>query len=195
MLWRRRRFFRARAETLTRGLVDSIVDSAVQLFDKTHGGFGQAPKFPHSSVIDLMLERQKWPGGASLQTVVEKTLSGMAAGGFHDQIGGGFHRYSVDERWCVPHFEKMSYDNSELLKNYLHGYQALAFAALSRGRRGNDFVGERSVVRSDSAADSTRARTRTRRSMMTAIISRGRSTKCGPCFRRKKRARSRFITT
>ena len=49
----------------------------------------------------------------------------MAAGGFHDQIGGGFHRYSVDERWCVPHFEKMSYDNSELLKNYLHGYQAL----------------------------------------------------------------------
>jgi uncharacterized protein YyaL (SSP411 family) len=110
------------------GLVDSILDSAEQLFDKTHGGFGQAPKFPHSSVIDLMLERQKWPGGASLQTVVEKTLSGMAAGGFHDQIGGGFHRYSVDERWCVPHFEKMTYDNSELLKNYLHGYQALGLA-------------------------------------------------------------------
>ena len=58
-----------------------------------------------------------------LQAVAEKTLNGMAAGGFHDQIGGGFHRYSVDERWCVPHFEKMSYDNSELLKNYLHGYQ------------------------------------------------------------------------
>ena len=107
------------------GLVDSILDSAEQLFDKRHGGFGHAPKFPHSSVIDLMLERQKWPGGASLQGVVEETLSGMAAGGFHDQIGGGFHRYSVDERWCVPHFEKMSYDNSELLKNYLHGYQAL----------------------------------------------------------------------
>jgi uncharacterized protein YyaL (SSP411 family) len=110
------------------GLVDSILDSAEQLFDRTHGGFGQAPKFPHSSVIDLMLEREKWPGGASLQGVVEKTLSGMAAGGFHDQIGGGFHRYSVDERWCVPHFEKMSYDNSELLKNYLHGYQALGLA-------------------------------------------------------------------
>ncbi|HKN60014.1 MAG TPA: thioredoxin domain-containing protein, partial [Candidatus Acidoferrales bacterium] len=107
------------------GLVDSILDSAEQLFDKRYGGFGHAPKFPHSSVIDLMLERQKWPGGASLQGVVEETLSGMAAGGFHDQIGGGFHRYSVDERWCVPHFEKMSYDNSELLKNYLHGYQAL----------------------------------------------------------------------
>ncbi len=111
--------------TFDSSLVDSILDSAEQLFDKTHGGFGNAPKFPHSSVIDLMLERQRWPGGASLRTVVEKTLSGMAAGGFHDQIGGGFHRYSVDERWCVPHFEKMTYDNSELLKNYLHGYQAL----------------------------------------------------------------------
>jgi uncharacterized protein YyaL (SSP411 family) len=111
--------------TFDSSVVDSILDSAEQLFDKTHGGFGHAPKFPHSSVIDLMLERQKWPGGASLRTMAEKTLSGMAAGGFHDQIGGGFHRYSVDERWCVPHFEKMSYDNSELLKNYLHGYQAL----------------------------------------------------------------------
>ena len=110
--------------TFDSSVVDSILDSAEQLFDKTHGGFGNAPKFPHSSVIDLMAERQKWPGGASLKTV-EKTLSGMAAGGFHDQIGGGFHRYSVDERWCVPHFEKMSYDNSELLKNYLHGYQSL----------------------------------------------------------------------
>jgi uncharacterized protein len=110
--------------TFDASLVDSVIDSAEQIFDKTHGGFGHAPKFPHSSVIDLMLERQKWPGGVSLQTVVEKTLSGMTAGGFHDQIGGGFHRYSVDERWCVPHFEKMSYDNSELLKNYLHGFQA-----------------------------------------------------------------------
>ena len=117
--------FQGARGSLDSSLVDSIIDSAEQIFDKTHGGFGHAPKFPHSSVIDLMLERQKWPGGASLQTVVEKTLNGMAAGGFSDQIGGGFHRYSVDERWCVPHFEKMSYDNSELLKNYLHGYQAL----------------------------------------------------------------------
>ncbi|MGB0034552.1 MAG: DUF255 domain-containing protein, partial [Candidatus Acidiferrales bacterium] len=105
------------------GSVDSVVESALHLFDEQHGGFGNAPKFPHSSAIDLLLERQKWPGGAHLQTVVEKTLNGMAAGGFHDQVGGGFHRYSVDERWCVPHFEKMSYDNSELLKNFLHGYQ------------------------------------------------------------------------
>ena len=107
------------------GVVDSVIESARHLFDEQHGGFGHAPKFPHSSVIDLLLERQKWPDGAPLQSVAEKTLSGMAAGGFRDQLGGGFHRYSVDERWCVPHFEKMSYDNSELLKNYLHGYQSL----------------------------------------------------------------------
>ncbi len=106
-------------------IVDTIVSGALRLFDEKNGGFGQAPKFPHSSVIELLLERRTWPGGASLQLVVQRTLDGMAAGGFHDQLGGGFHRYSVDERWCVPHFEKMSYDNSELLKNYLHGYQVL----------------------------------------------------------------------
>ena len=105
-------------------VVDTVVDAAVKRFDARHGGFGDAPKFPHSSAIDLLLERQKWPGGDELRTIVEKTLDGMAAGGFADQIGGGFHRYSVDERWCVPHFEKMSYDNSELLRNYLHGYQS-----------------------------------------------------------------------
>jgi len=104
-------------------VVDSVIQSALARFDETHGGFGQAPKFPHSSAIDLLLERSHWPDGAKLWTIAEKTLHGMAAGGFRDQIGGGFHRYSVDERWCVPHFEKMSYDNSELLKNYLHGYQ------------------------------------------------------------------------
>jgi len=107
------------------GVADAVVDSAMGQFDGTHGGFGHAPKFPHSSVIDLLLERLAWGGGTELRRVIEGTLDGMAGGGFHDQIGGGFHRYSVDERWCVPHFEKMSYDNSELLKNYLHGYQAL----------------------------------------------------------------------
>jgi len=104
-------------------VIDAVVDSALARFDEVHGGFGHAPKFPHSSTVDLLLERAKWPGGGKLESIARKTLDGMAAGGFHDQIGGGFHRYSVDERWCVPHFEKMSYDNSELLKNYLHGYQ------------------------------------------------------------------------
>jgi uncharacterized protein YyaL (SSP411 family) len=105
------------------GIVDSVVESAQKLFDTEHGGFGESPKFPHSSVIDLVLERAHWKGGEPLRYLAEKTLDGMAAGGFRDQLGGGFHRYSVDERWCVPHFEKMSYDNSELLKNYLHGFQ------------------------------------------------------------------------
>jgi uncharacterized protein YyaL (SSP411 family) len=105
------------------GVVDAVVAGAERLFDQTHGGFGQMPKFPHSAVIDLLLERAYAPDGEKLQAIVVKTLDGMADGGFHDQVGGGFHRYSVDERWCVPHFEKMSYDNSELLKNYLHGYQ------------------------------------------------------------------------
>ncbi len=107
------------------GIVDTIVASALRMFDETHGGFGQAPKFPHSSILELLLDCRTWPTGTDLQQIAARTLDGMAAGGFHDQIGGGFHRYSVDERWCVPHFEKMSYDNSELLKNYLHGYQAV----------------------------------------------------------------------
>jgi uncharacterized protein len=105
-------------------VIDSVIENALRVFDETYGGFGHAPKFPHPPVIDLLLERRKWPGGELLQPVIEKTLTGMANGGFHDQVGGGFHRYSVDERWVVPHFEKMSYDNSELLKNYVHGFQA-----------------------------------------------------------------------
>lgn len=105
-------------------VIESIVQASVRLFDQTHGGFGNAPKFPQSAILDLLLERQTWPDDTPLKDVIERSLDGMARGGFHDQIGGGFHRYSVDERWCVPHFEKMSYDNSELLKNYLHAYQA-----------------------------------------------------------------------
>ena len=81
------------------------------------------PKFPHSSAVDLLLEAYQGTRDARLLHVAERTLEGMALGGVYDQVGGGFHRYSVDERWCVPHFEKMSYDNSELLKNYLHGFQ------------------------------------------------------------------------
>jgi uncharacterized protein YyaL (SSP411 family) len=105
------------------GVVDAIVESALGQFDEAHGGFGHAPKFPHSSTVDLLLERYQATRDAQLLHVAQRTLEGMALGGVYDQVGGGFHRYSVDERWCVPHFEKMTYDNSELLKNYLHGYQ------------------------------------------------------------------------
>ena len=105
------------------GIVDSVIESALHLFDEQHGGFGQSPKFPHASAVDLLLERYQSTRDPHLLHVAERTLEGMALGGVYDQVGGGFHRYSVDERWCVPHFEKMTYDNSELLKNFLHGYQ------------------------------------------------------------------------
>ncbi len=104
-------------------LVDDMVDSMVSMFDPRHGGFGSAPKFSHPAAIELLLERYQASGEERLLAVVDASLEKMARGGVYDQLAGGFHRYSVDERWLVPHFEKMSYDNSELLKNYLHGYQ------------------------------------------------------------------------
>jgi uncharacterized protein YyaL (SSP411 family) len=132
----------AQAETFTgahgafdAGVVDSQIKSLTQLFDIRHGGFGRAPKFPHCSATDLVLEEyQRTAGqgtskddspesGKHLLAMAETSLEKMARGGVYDQLAGGFHRYSVDEKWLVPHFEKMSYDNSELLKNYLHGWQ------------------------------------------------------------------------
>jgi len=104
-------------------VVDAVVASSLQLFDEQHGGFGTAPKFPHASAADMLLERYQATRNQKLLHVAQHTLDGMALGGVYDQLAGGFHRYSVDERWCVPHFEKMTYDNSELLKNFLHGYQ------------------------------------------------------------------------
>ena len=116
-------FTGARAE-FDPGVVDAQIASVTQQFDIKNGGFGHAPKFPHSSVIDLVLERYQQTEEKHLLAMVETTLEKMARGGVYDQLAGGFHRYSVDERWLVPHFEKMSYDNSELLRNYLHGWQA-----------------------------------------------------------------------
>jgi uncharacterized protein YyaL (SSP411 family) len=104
-------------------IVDAQIKSITQLFDIKNGGFGRAPKFPHCSAIDLILERYQQTKEKHLLAMAETTLEKMARGGVYDQLAGGFHRYSVDERWLVPHFEKMSYDNSELLKNYLHGWQ------------------------------------------------------------------------
>jgi uncharacterized protein YyaL (SSP411 family) len=109
----------ARAE-FDLSVVDAQISSMTQLFDTRNGGFGKAPKFPHASGVDLLLERYGQIGEKHLLAMAETTLEKMAKGGVYDQLAGGFHRYSVDERWLVPHFEKMSYDNSELLKNYLH---------------------------------------------------------------------------
>jgi uncharacterized protein YyaL (SSP411 family) len=104
--------------------VDSIINSALGMFDSLNGGFGHAPKFAHPAVLDLLIDRYARTGDQKIREVFVTTLEKMARGGVYDQLAGGFHRYSVDERWIVPHFEKMAYDNSELLKNYVHGYQA-----------------------------------------------------------------------
>ena len=117
-------------------VIGEQIASITQLFDIRHGGFGQSPKFPHASAIDLVLERFQQTGEAHLQAVAETTLTKMSRGGVYDQLAGGFHRYSVDERWLVPHFEKMSYDNSELLRNYLHGWQVTKNPALRQTAEG-----------------------------------------------------------
>ena len=108
-------------------IVGVMVQSAVAIFDAKNGGFGGAPKFPHASAIDLLLDWYARTREERVSTVITTTLTKMSMGGVYDQLGGGFHRYSVDDRWIVPHFEKMSYDNSELLKNYVHAYQVLGY--------------------------------------------------------------------
>jgi len=128
-------FTNARAE-FDLSVVDSQISSMTQLFDIRNGGFGKAPKFPHASVVDLLFERYRQTGEKHLLAMAETTLEKMAKGGVYDQLAGGFHRYSVDERWLVPHFEKMSYDNSELLKNYLHGWQLTQNALIGRTAEG-----------------------------------------------------------
>jgi uncharacterized protein len=116
-------------------VVKTIVNSALKMFDPENGGFGSAPKFPHPSALDLLIDQYVRSNDPDLRQVIVTTLEKMAHGGVYDQLAGGFHRYSVDERWIVPHFEKMCYDNSELLKNYVHAYQATGsefFATVAR---------------------------------------------------------------
>ncbi|MGZ4827717.1 MAG: thioredoxin domain-containing protein, partial [Terriglobales bacterium] len=127
--------FAGRSASIPPTIVRSVIASALKIYDSEHGGFGSAPKFPHPSTMDLLIHLYSRSGDERLREVIANTLERMARGGVYDQLGGGFHRYSVDERWVVPHFEKMSYDNSELLKNYVHGYQATGnplFAAVAR---------------------------------------------------------------
>src|ERR1700723_66612 len=115
--------FSGRGGELSLALVDKLAASAIGQFDPRNGGFGSQPKFPHPAALDLLLELAINRGNEEAHKVFTVTLDKMAHGGVYDQLAGGFHRYSVDERWLVPHFEKMSYDNSELLRNYLHGWQ------------------------------------------------------------------------
>jgi uncharacterized protein YyaL (SSP411 family) len=109
---------------LSLDLVDKIAGSALSQFDPRNGGFGSQPKFPQPGALDLLLEIAMNRDNEQARDAFITTLDKMARGGVYDQLAGGFHRYSVDERWVVPHFEKMLYDNTELLRNYVHGFQS-----------------------------------------------------------------------
>jgi hypothetical protein len=115
--------FAARGEGLSPAIVDKLVASAVGQFDARYGGFGSQPKFPHPAVLDFLIDVAARTGNEAAKTAATVTLKKMALGGVYDQLAGGFHRYSTDERWVVPHFEKMLYDNAGLLGNYVHAFQ------------------------------------------------------------------------
>jgi len=106
-------------QLLDEGTLERALESLVRSADPTWGGFGHAPKFPAAPVLEFLLRRDAPPELAAV------TLDAMAAGGMYDLVGGGFHRYSVDERWLVPHFEKMLSDNAQLAACYLHGWLVL----------------------------------------------------------------------
>ena len=114
--------FSARSN-LSPALVVKITESIIGQFDPRNGGFGSQPKFPHPTALDLLLQIATTRGNDRAREAFTVTLEKMARGGVYDQLAGGFHRYSVDEYWRVPHFEKMLYDNTELLRNYVHGFQ------------------------------------------------------------------------
>lgn len=111
-------------EELSPDLIQSALNAVSREHDVRYGGFGSAPKFPHASAIELLLQKYHATGEQWMIDTVNKTLRSMAKGGAYDQLGGGFHRYSVDEKWIVPHFEKMLYDNAPILSNYVHAFQA-----------------------------------------------------------------------
>ena len=116
--------------------LDDAVAQMARVFDPVNGGFGRSPKFPHPGAMTLLLHRWADRPEEPVRTMLDRTLHGMAWGGVYDQLGGGFHRYSVDAEWIVPHFEKMSYDNSELLKAYLDAYALFGtdeYAVAARG--------------------------------------------------------------
>ncbi|MFK7790009.1 MAG: DUF255 domain-containing protein [Phycisphaeraceae bacterium] len=99
-------------------LIDRTANTLCKIYDETHGGFGDAPKFPTPCLPGLLLAVQQKSGDTKIKHILRHTLDRMVRGGIFDQVGGGFHRYSVDERWLVPHFEKMLYDNGQLAELY-----------------------------------------------------------------------------
>jgi uncharacterized protein YyaL (SSP411 family) len=111
-----------RATDLTPQVLADAYANVRESFEPQFGGFGRAPKFPQAMAIDFLCRLYVRNQADETRTMITTSLDGMAAGGMHDQLGGGFARYSVDDYWLVPHFEKMLYDNALLLRAYLHGY-------------------------------------------------------------------------
>ncbi len=105
-------------EVVTRG-----AEGLAPAYDATHGGFGRAPKFPNAGVFNMFLRAYRLSGNRRYLEMITETLRKMAEGGMYDQLGGGFHRYSVDDKWLVPHFEKMLYDNGQLAQVYAEAYR------------------------------------------------------------------------
>ncbi|HVL53381.1 MAG TPA: thioredoxin domain-containing protein [Vitreimonas sp.] len=107
----------------TQALLDTATDQLGRTFDAHNGGWGGAPKFPQPMTIDFLLRRHVATGDDRPLAIARRSLDAMADGGIRDQLGGGFHRYSTDARWLVPHFEQMLYDNAQLARVYLHAHQ------------------------------------------------------------------------
>lgn len=108
---------------LSTEILNEATSKLLHYFDEQHGGFGDQPKFPQPMTLEFAMSQYRRSGNLDVLYIAEHTLQQMAEGGIYDQIGGGFHRYSVDRVWLVPHFEKMLYDNSQLLRAYLHAWQ------------------------------------------------------------------------
>ncbi|MBA3259185.1 MAG: thioredoxin domain-containing protein [Gemmatimonadales bacterium] len=117
-------------------MLEEAVRQMARAFDAKNGGFGTQPKFPHPGAMTLLLHRWWDQPTDEVRAIVDRTLQGMGRGGVYDQLGGGFHRYSVDAEWIVPHFEKMAYDNSELLRAYLHAYALFGTEEYAEAARG-----------------------------------------------------------
>ncbi|MGN6393780.1 MAG: thioredoxin domain-containing protein [Gemmatimonadales bacterium] len=117
-------------------LLENAVAQMARVFDQVNGGFGRSPKFPHPGAMLLLLHRWWDAPAETTRTILDRTLHGMARGGVYDHLGGGFHRYSVDAEWILPHFEKMSYDNSELLRAYVEAYALFGTETYAETARG-----------------------------------------------------------
>ncbi len=115
-------------ERLGRAALDEAAVGLLNSGDRAHGGFGSAPKFPNAACVSFLLRYGRLSGIPAFTAFALKTLDGMARGGIFDHVGGGFHRYSTDARWLVPHFEKMLYDNALIPANYAEAYQATGSA-------------------------------------------------------------------